>query len=209
MSKKPPKKYEIKQPKRCQSCDKAADCEFLKTLFQKPYDASGVLLDCKAFYTVFCELEERCHIPDDPEEKKQYHEESDAGKRPFLTPAMVTNGVLAAELALKALILRETGNFDCIHYLDKLFYSLPDNHREALSSLIKEKAHQNDATLKTNLELISNFFVDWRYFFQFEAIGFSNFLPEFIHIVCDYAISEIATFNENDFERSTSGGDGG
>ena len=186
-----PKKYEIKQPKRCQSCDNAADCDFLKLLFQKPYDASGVLLDCKAFYIVFCELEDRCRIPDDPEEKKRYHEESDAGERPFLTPAMVTNGVLAAELALKALILGETGTFDCIHDLDKLFYALPDNHRDALSSLIKEKAHQNDATLKTNLETISNFFQEWRYFFQRESIGYCNFLTEFIHIVCDYVIAEI------------------
>ena len=104
---------------------------------------------------------------------------------------MVTNGVLAAELALKALVLRETGTFDCIHYLDKLFYALPDNHRDALSSLIKEKAHQNDATLKTNLETISNFFQEWRYFFQRESIGYSNCLTEFIHIVCDYAIAEI------------------
>ncbi len=182
------RKHEIEQPKKCQNCDSAGDCEFLKLLFQKPFDASGVLLDCKAFYIVFCELEERCRIPDDPEEKKQYHEESDAGKRPFLTPAMVTNGVLAAELALKALVLRETSIFDCIHYLDKLFYSLPDNHRKALSSLIKEKAHQNDATLKTNLETISNFFQEWRYFFQHDIIGYSNFLPEFIHIVCDYAL---------------------
>ena len=189
----------------CQTCDKAADCEFLKRLFQKPYDASSVILDCKAFYIVFCELEERCRIPDDPEEKKRYHEETDARKRPYLTPAMVTNGVLAAELALKALTLKETGTFDCIHDLDKLFYALPEEHREALSSLIKAKSCQNDATLKKNLETISNFFVDWRYFFQFEAIGFSNFLPEFIHIVCDYAIAEIATFNENDFERAHPG----
>ncbi len=204
-----PKKYEIKQPKMCQTCDKAAACEFLKLLYQKPYDASGILLDCKAFYIVFCELEERCRIPDDPEKERRYYEESDAEKRPYLTPAMVTNGGLAAELALKALTLKETGTFDCIHDLDKLFYALPEEHRKALSSLIKEKSRQNDATLKKNLETISNFFVDWRYFFQFEAIGYSNFLPEFIHIVCDYAIAEIATFNENDFERSTSGGDGG
>lgn len=188
MSKKQPKKYEIKQPKRCQSCDKAADCNFLKLLFQKPYDASGVLLDCKAFYIVFCELEERCRIPDDPEEKKRYHEEFNAGKRPFLTPAMVTNGVLAAELALKALTLRENGNFDCIHDLDKLFDGLPPVHKVALSDLVKKKTHQNDATLKKNLETISNFFQEWRYFFESESVGYSNFLPEFIHIVCDYAL---------------------
>lgn len=187
-----PRKYEIKQPEKCQNCDKSGNCEFLKSLLQKPFDVSGVLLDCKAFYTVFYELEERCRIPHgDPEKMQQYEDDYLTGKRPYLTPAMVTNGVLAAELALKALILRETGTFDCIHYLDKLFYSLPDNHREALSSLIKEKAHQSDATLKSNLETISNFFQEWRYFFQREAIGYSNFLLEFIHIVCDYAIAEI------------------
>lgn len=183
------KKYENKQPKICQSCDKAANCEFLKLLHQKPFDASGVLLDCKAFYIVFCELEERCRVTfDDPEEETRYHEESDAGLHPYLTPAMVTNGVLAAELALKALTLRENGNFDCIHDLDKLFDGLPPVHKVALSDLVKKKTHQNDATLKANLETISNFFQEWRYFFQRESIGYSNFLTEFIHIVCDYAL---------------------
>ena len=52
-----PKKYEIKQPERCKSCDKADKCDFLIHLFQKPFDACGVLLDCKAFYIVFCDLE--------------------------------------------------------------------------------------------------------------------------------------------------------
>ncbi len=193
-----PKKYEIKQPKRCQSCAKTADCEFLKLLFQKPYDASSVLLDCKAFYIVFCELEGRYRVPfGDPEKMKQYHEESNAGELPYLTPAMVTNGVLAAELALKALILKETGTFDCIHELDKLFYTLPDVHKASLSDLIKEKAHQNDATLKTNLDAISNYFVDWRYFFDKDIIGYSDFLPDFIHTVCEYAIGEIQEYERN------------
>lgn len=186
------KKFEIKQPNRCQSCRKAPDCEFLRRQFQKPFDASGVLLDCKAFYIVFCELEERCRVPfDDSGMMKLYYEESDAGKRPYLIPAMVTNGVLAAELALKALTLKETGTFDCIHNIDKLFYALPDAHRAALSDIIKEKAHQNDASLKTNLETISNLFQEWRYFFERESIGYSGFLLEFIHITCDYAIANI------------------
>lgn len=186
------KKFEIKQPNRCQSCEKAPDCEFLRTLFQKPFDASGVLLDCKAFYIVFCELEERCRVPfDDSEMMQLYDEESNDEKRPYLTPAMVTNGVLAAELALKALTLKETGTFDCIHNIDKLFYAFPDTHRAALSDIIKEKAHQNDATLKTNLKTISNFFQRWRYSFESDVIGYSGFLMEFIHIVCDYAIADI------------------
>lgn len=194
MSKMTPRKYEIKEPRKCKSCDKASDCEYLKLLFQKPFDASGVLLDCKAFYIVFCELEERCRVPfGDPEKMKRYHEETDTGKRLFLTPAMVTNGVLAAELALKALTLKETGTFDCTHNIDELFYALPDPHQTALSASLKEKTHQNNVTLKINLETISNFFVDWRYFFERESIGYSNFLPEFLHIVCDYAIAEIET----------------
>ena len=187
-----PKNHQIKQPEKCKNCYKATDCEFLKSLLHIPFDASGVVLDCKAFYTVFCELEERCRVPfDDPEKMKQYHEESDAGKRPFLTPTMVTNGVLAAELAIKALTLYETGEFDCIHSIDKLFYSLPGNHKTTLTNLINEESHQNDETLKMNLETISNFFQEWRYFFESESIGYSDFLLKFIHIVCDYAISII------------------
>ena len=189
MSRKEAKKYQLKVPKKCDSCDKSSDCELLKLLYQKPFDTSGVLLDCKAFYIVFCELEERCRIPlGDPEKIKQYHEETDAGKCPYLDPAMVTNGVLAAELAIKALTLKETGTFDCIHDLDKLFYRLPPVHKAALSDILKKETHQNDATLKKNLETISNFFQEWRYFFESESVGYSNFLPEFIHIVCDYAL---------------------
>ena len=186
------KKFVIKQPHKCQSCDKSSTCDYLRRLYQKPFDASGVMLDCKAFYAVFCELEERCRIPhDDLEKLQQYEDDYLTGKRPYLTPAMVTNGVLAAELALKALTLKETGTFDCIHDLDKLFYALPEEHKTALSAIIKEQSHQNEAILKTNLEIISNFFHKWRYFFQYESIGYSNFLTEFIHIVCDYAIAEI------------------
>lgn len=183
-------KYRIKKPKKCQVCNKSTNCEYLNNLYQKPYDASGIILDCKAFYIVFCELEERCRIPfGDSDKMKKYHEEANVGKRPFLNPVMVTNGVFAAELALKALTFKETGTFDCIHNIRILFYALPDIHKNALSAMIKEKSHQNDDTLKANLEMISNYFVDWRYFFQQEHIGYSNFLTEFIHIVCDYVIS--------------------
>lgn len=186
------RKYNIKKPEKCQTCSKMTDCEFLKHFFQKAIDVSGVLLDCKAFYLVFRELEERCHVPfDDPEALEQYDDDYLAGRKPYLQPALVTNGVLATELALKALTLMETGTFDCIHNIDKLFYALPEKHKSALSELIKEKAHQSDETLKFNLEIISNFFVEWRYFFQFDAIGYSGFLLDFIHIVCDYAIGKI------------------
>ncbi len=186
------RKYQIKKPKKCLKCSKASECDALKFMFQKPFDVSHILLDCKAFYIVFCELEERCCVPfKDQEKMKQYRTLTETGKRPYLVPAMVINGVLAAELALKALTLKETGTFDCIHNLDKLFYALPDVYKEDLSSRIKEKSHQSDVTLKTNLEDISNYFVDWRYSFESEYIGYGNFLLEFIHIVCDYAIGDM------------------
>ena len=186
------RKYQIKMPKKCLRCNKAAECDALKSMFQKTFDVSRILLDCKAFYIVFCELEERCRVPfGDSEKMKLYHEETESGKRPYLVPAMVINGVLAAELALKALTLNEKGTFECIHCLDKLFYALPDVHKNALSSLIKDKSHQSESTLKTNLEGISNYFIDWRYSFESEYIGYSNFLLEFIHIVCDYAIGDM------------------
>lgn len=35
------KKYEIKALQRCEGCDRAQDCEYLKLLHKKPYDASG------------------------------------------------------------------------------------------------------------------------------------------------------------------------
>ncbi len=188
-------KYQIKPPKKCQSCGKASECEYLKNLYQKPFDSSAVLLDCKAFYKVFSELEELCCVPfGNPEKMKKYRDENFAEKYAYLTPALVTNGILAAELALKALTLKETGTFNCIHNINKLFYALPDVHNSALSKLIIEKTNQNEATLKSNLKTISNFFVEWRYFFQKEVIGYTDFLLKFIHIVSDYAIVEI----END-----------
>ncbi len=184
-----PRKNEMQKPQKCRSCDKVSNCEILRLM---PFDASGILLDCKAFYIVFCDLEERCRVPFGDQEAMD-HDNANylAGKKPFLQSALVTNGILAAELALKALTLKETGTFDCIHEIDKLYYHLPDIHRAALTPMIMEKAHQNEVTLKTNLETISNFFVNWRYFFQYNAIGYSGFLLDFIHTVCDYAISNI------------------
>ena len=189
------KKYEIKQPKKCQSCEKASNCEFLKTLHQKPFDARGILLNSKAFYAVFYELEKCYCTPFDNDERiQQYREKLNAGNHLYLDPALVTNGVLAAELAMKALTFKETGTFDCTHDLDRLFYALPDKYRLELSDIIKEKSHQNDNTIKAQLETTSGFFVNWRYSFEREAIGYTNFLNEFIHIVCEYAFKKIDTY---------------
>lgn len=31
--------------------------------------------------------------------------------------------------------------------------------------------------------------MDYRYFFEHKSVGYSNFLTNLIHIVCDYALS--------------------
>lgn len=106
------------------------------------------------------------------------------------------NGVLAAELALKFLIFKEMGSYECIHNLQRLFEQLPYCHKNALTETIYEQAHQNEETLKFNLANISNLFEDFRYSFGKEQLGYTNFFNEFVHIVCEYAILQKAIDDE-------------
>ncbi len=112
MSKKP-RKYVIKDPDQCKTCNKASNCLFLQQLHQKPFDETGIILNCKAFYSVFRMLRDRdnAYSSDDSEEDRPVLKKGNDGICLDLTPAMITNGMLAAELALKALTLKETGSF--------------------------------------------------------------------------------------------------
>lgn len=178
-----PRKYKITYPDKCINCNNKDTCSFNEVT------AHGILLDCKAFYLVFCELEERCYVPFDNPEKMELHiDQYLAGKNDFLHPALVTNGILAAELAMKYLAFIEEGTFDCTHEIDHLYYALPNIHKDALSDLLKAKTYQNDDTLRLNLKQIRNHFVDWRYFFEKGSIGYNSFMTQFIHIICDYTI---------------------
>ena len=38
-------------------------------------------------------------------------------------------------------------------------------------------------------ELVHDLFMDYRYFFEHESVGYSNFFTDLVHIVCDYALS--------------------
>jgi hypothetical protein len=48
---------------------------------------------------------------------------------------------------------------------------------------------QNENTFDDNIKMISNIFVDFRYFFEHEGVGYTVFFNELVHIVCDYAIA--------------------
>ena len=58
-----------------------------------------------------------------------------------------------------------------------------------LNSKIFTHAHQDEFVLNKNLEAIANSFEDWRYFFEKDGVGSSNFFNDFVHIVCEYALS--------------------
>ena len=108
---------------------------------------------------------------------------------PLLTPPLVANGTLAAELALKYLVFKGKGEYECSHQLQFLFNQLTEPHKTALIERICKKAHQNETTLTESLNNISNLFEDFRYFYEHSALGYSNFWNDFVHIVCDYALS--------------------
>ena len=110
----------------------------------------------------------------------------------------IVNGALAAELALKFLIFKENGEFECIHNLQRLFEQLPDCHKTILSNTICEQAHQNEETLNWSLSNIANLFEDFRYSFGKEYLGFSDFFNIFVHIVCDYAIAHKPVYDDSE-----------
>lgn len=177
--------------------EKCYNCEYLERCRNgdNSFTAKEIVIDCEGFYYIFKKLEsfERHPVFDGNEEKYKKQilaYEADHEGMPFLTPPLIANGALAAELALKFLIFKENGEFDCIHDLQQLFESLPDCHKIPLTEIICQQAHQNEETLQDNLSNIKNLFEDMRYFFSHESVGYSGFFNEFVHIVCEYAISQ-------------------
>lgn len=102
-----------------------------------------------------------------------------------------------AQMQDKFLIFKEKGEYECGHHLLSLFNQLTEPHRTVLTERICKEAHQNETTLTENLNNISNLFEDFRYFYEHEILGYSNFLNDFIHIVCDYAISMKSEYEES------------
>lgn len=169
----------------------------------KDFTAKEILIDCEGFYYVFKKLEvfEACpRFDGDVEKHKQdmaEYEERHKGV-PHLTPPLVVNGTLATELALKYLVFKEKGEYECSHQLQFLFNQLTEPHKTVLTERICKEAHQNETTLTENLNDISNLFEDFRYFYEHSTLGYSNFWNDFVHIVCDYALSFQSECEESD-----------
>ena len=155
----------------------------------------GVLLACKSFYYTYTQLRKQSFFAHQNESNEEKLARLDAEimseeEPPFLFPALVTNGSLATELALKYLVAKETGILKKGHYLSDLYFNqLPPKHRNALNEGLFHDAHQNEATLKSNLLQYDKHFEQARYFYEKDAIGITRFFDDFVRIVCDYAIT--------------------
>lgn len=175
--------------KKCEACERKKFCNEEN----KPMTAYNILRDSEGFYYVFCKLEEIDTVPKftpDSEKRRRDLEEYEKRHRqlPFLMSPMITNGALAIELAFKFLIFKENLEFECEHKLDILFLQLPQKYGDELRTKIYEQIHQNEESLMKNLNQISNLFVEARYSFERDTIGYSNFFTDLVHLVCDYVI---------------------
>lgn len=137
---------------------KCAVCEHLEQCRNSDNSLTikRMALEWESFYYFFKQLEECEKLPTLSENKdKNIEAIDDYIKRregiPTLTSPLVVNGALAVELALKFLIFKEMGSYECIHNLKCLFEQMPGCHKNALTEIICEQAHQDDETLKFNL----------------------------------------------------------
>ncbi|MBE5750082.1 MAG: hypothetical protein E7346_04360 [Clostridiales bacterium] len=152
--------------------------------------AKGILLETAAFYKIYCRLEKENYIPfEDEKAMDEYYEKRMQDDYVDLKVVEIVNGALAVELALKYLTFKENKTFKQIHNLDTLYNGLPEPHKSVLKSKIFTQAHQDENALNKNLKVIANSFENWRYFFEKDGVGTSNFFNDFVHIICEYALS--------------------
>lgn len=144
--------------------------------------AHAILVECRSFYFIFSKIEKKTQMPIFEGDSEKYRKEYDEWmKRQSQLPDLivspkVVNGAIACELALKYLTLKENAAFEQIHDLAKLFHSLPQEHKNALLETIYPELHQNEETFEFCLNQIADSFVKWRYPFERDAIGTTNFL---------------------------------
>ena len=153
----------------------------------------GVLAGCRAFYSVYCQLELENAVPsiEDAEGLNAYFDKIEQDGYVNTTIPEIVNGAFAVELALKFFICKYTVQIYKTHNLEILYNKLPDEPKKIISETIYEKAYQNEETLNLNLCQFANCFDDWRYFFEKRSVGCNNIFKSFVHIVCDYALSFI------------------
>ena len=170
---------------KCSECPISDSCQ--------EETAYAILCNCKSFYYVYCWLAQETQMPIYDGNQKNFEADLDCyikkhTQQPALTISKWTNGALAAELALKFLFAREHQSYNSIHYLNDLFYRLPDVHKEELLDRLKTQSHQTEKTIEDQLALFSDAFVKSRYFFEHRSLSLTGLFDSFVKIVCEYVL---------------------
>lgn len=168
----------------CKSCDIKENCD-LQINHQ-------ILEDCRGFYYTYRLLLDESIHPYFTHTKEEFMEKVernvDKCDQPLLFYVILTNGAVAAELAMKYLIFRNKHDFKEYHRLDLLFEDLLPTDQKEILSKIKYQTGTNDESFKKALKTFSETFVKARYFFDTENTGINNLFDDFVRVVCDYAV---------------------
>lgn len=168
----------------CKTCGIKDNCE-LQIHHQ-------LLEACKGFYYTYKLLLEETRHPifthSQEELEEKINRNSDKWDQPQLFYVILTNGALAAELAIKFLTFQQKHNFIEDHKLDVLFNDLPPKDQNEILSRIKQQTGIDRKLFREMLKNFSDAFVKARYFFAQEENGISNLFDDFVRIVCEYAV---------------------
>ena len=151
-----------------------------------------LLEDCKGFYYTYKLLLEETRHPifthSQEELAEKIERNVDKWDQPMLFYVILTNGALAAELAIKYLTFRRKHDFVEDHKLDLLFDDLPLKDQKEILSRVKRQTGIDREVFEKILGNFANTFMKARYFFSQEENGVSNTFDDFVRIVCEYAV---------------------
>ena len=170
----------------CAECGMNSDCS-LQTCYQ-------ILVACKGFYYTYrlllSDTRDPIFVRTAKERKEKLESNANKGDQPPLMYAIVANGAMAAELALKYLAFHEHHEFAQSHKLDVLLAGLAVKDREAIQSEFELRTGVSMGVFKKSLEGFSNAFNEARYFFSYGNKGISFHFDDFVRIVCEYASND-------------------
>ena len=187
----------------CKTCGIKDNCE-LQIHHQ-------LLEDCKGFYYTYKLLLEETRHPIFTHSQEELEEKINRNAykwdQPQLFYVILTNGALAAELAIKFLTFHQKHDFIEDHKLDVLFNDLPPKDQNEILSRIKQQTGIDRKLFKEMLKNFSDAFKKARYFFAQEEKGISNSFDDFVRIVCEYAVEVHTRELQEEFEADVAFGE--
>lgn len=169
----------------CTACAGNSDC-VLQTSHQILVASKGF------FYTYELLLKDSAYpwfVRSQEERARRLRESVDKLDQPSLLHAIVVNGSMATELALKYLTYRDAREFVQTHRLDLLLNNLPSKDRQEILSRLEKRAGMSEEVCEKAIAIFSNAFTEARYFFSpGNNKGISFLFDDFVRVVHEYAI---------------------